>query len=186
MKHRGFAVAHYYRSVGSLKTKIQASPCQRKNTPHAANFSLDKVKVRARETHFYFIHTFVPFPYVLQLLLNQPPPHAPPSPPFVLRCSVIRMFLQRCRYLRAKVALRAWRTDHSVPVLQCLRGEVLRQKTIEIGLQSVSEMPHNDHYSYEYCTYDDTHIYLHAARLGERRGGGGMSNFCCGQRVRNS
>ena len=47
------------------------------------------------------------------------------------------MFLQRCRYLRAKVALQAWRIDHSVPVLQCLRGAILRQKTIEIGLQSV-------------------------------------------------
>ncbi|CBN75822.1 hypothetical protein Esi_0182_0003 [Ectocarpus siliculosus] len=48
--------------------------------------------------------------------------------------SVIRMFLQRCRYLRGKEALRAWRTNNSLRVLQCMRHEVFRQKKIEAGL----------------------------------------------------
>lgn len=55
----------------------------------------------------------------------------------VLLGSVIRMFLQRSRYLRAKGALKAWRIDHGMPVLQSLRGEVVRQKKIEAGLQGV-------------------------------------------------
>lgn len=54
------------------------------------------------------------------------------------KSSAIRMFLQRRRYLRAMVVLKAWRVDHSMPVLQCLRTEILRQKKIEMGLSGVS------------------------------------------------
>ncbi|CAM9356271.1 unnamed protein product [Scytosiphon promiscuus] len=51
--------------------------------------------------------------------------------------STIRMFLQRCRYLRGKEALRAWRTSHSLRVLQFMRQDVFRQKKIEAGLESL-------------------------------------------------
>ncbi|CAN0229507.1 unnamed protein product [Pylaiella littoralis] len=51
--------------------------------------------------------------------------------------SAIRMFLQRSRYLRGKEALRAWRTSHSLQVLQCMGHEVFRQKKIEAGLESL-------------------------------------------------
>ncbi|CAM9191270.1 unnamed protein product [Hapterophycus canaliculatus] len=51
--------------------------------------------------------------------------------------STIRMFLQRSRYLRGKEALRAWRTSHSLRVLQCMRQDVFRQKKIEAGLESL-------------------------------------------------
>ena len=54
--------------------------------------------------------------------------------------SVIRMFLQRRRYLRGKEALRAWRTRHSLRVLQCMRRDVFRQKKIESGLESVRKI----------------------------------------------
>lgn len=47
------------------------------------------------------------------------------------------MFLQRSRYLRGKEALKAWRTRHSLRVLQCMRHDVFRQKKIESGLESV-------------------------------------------------
>ncbi|CAM9767630.1 unnamed protein product [Ectocarpus sp. 12 AP-2014] len=56
--------------------------------------------------------------------------------------SVIRMFLQRCRYLRGKEALRAWRTNNSLRVLQCMRHEVFRQKKIEAGLDRLRNRRH--------------------------------------------
>ncbi|CAM9356602.1 unnamed protein product [Ectocarpus fasciculatus] len=56
--------------------------------------------------------------------------------------SVIRMFLQRCRYLRGKEALRAWRTSNSLRVLQCMRHEVFRQKKIEAGLERLRNRRH--------------------------------------------
>lgn len=135
-QHYVFAVHSRHGGIaGSLpfRWEVKQTPLLRERT-HGA-YKRSPTNIVGRETHVFITDSSSLFRTVVTAVDAQ---NKRRQLPFLfLRSSVIRMFLQRCRYLRAKVALKAWRTDHSVPVLQCLRGEVVRQKTIEIGLQSV-------------------------------------------------
>lgn len=94
---------------------------------------------------------------------NGLPTHPTPPACFAIACtSAIRMFLQRSRYLRGKEALRAWRTSHSLQVLQCMRHEVFRQKKIEAGLESVSNNANELHFISPHHRREGKGLFLYA------------------------